>query len=99
MVAFDAVRGLAQVVAKNRFAVGDLLEIIHPAGNQDVRVTRLEDAEGQSVLAAPGSGHVVWLALPASAVGGFVARYLTAQPASGELGSDDPLQPQLAPLE
>ena len=99
VVAFDAVRGLAQVVAKNRFAVGDLLEIIHPAGNQDVRVTRLEDAEGQSVLAAPGSGHVVWLALPASAVGGFVARYLKDQPASGELGSDDPLQPQLAPLE
>jgi len=27
---------------------------------------------------APGSGHTVWLPLPESAVGAFVARYLSA---------------------
>ena len=74
--AFDAVRGLVQVAAKNKFSVGDRLEIVHPNGNQDFRVDRMENADGQAISVAPGSGHVVWLALPASAVGGFVARYL-----------------------
>jgi len=73
---FDAARGLVQVTAKNKFSVGDRLEIVHPDGNQDFRVERMENAEGESIAVAPGSGHVVWLALPASAVGGFVARYL-----------------------
>jgi putative protease len=74
--AFDAARGLVQVAAKNKFSVGDRLEIVHPEGNQDFRVERMENAEGESISVAPGSGHVVWLALPESAVGGFVARYL-----------------------
>ena len=78
VVSFDAVRGLAQVTVKNRFAVGDWLEIIQPTGNHNVHLTRMENAEGQPMAVAPGSGHIVWLALPASAVGAFVARYLAA---------------------
>ena len=80
IVAYDSARGLAQVVAKNRFAVGDLLEIIHPQGNRDVRVVRMENVDGVSVDAAPGSGHVVWLDLPQSCIGGYVARYISTQP-------------------
>lgn len=76
VVSFDAVRGLAQVAVKNRFASDDLLEIIHPTGNHDFRVGRIENAQGESVTVAPGSGHTVWLALPAHAVGAFVARYV-----------------------
>jgi putative protease len=76
VVAYDAVRGLAQVSVKNRFAVGDRLELIQPAGNADHDITRMENAEGQPLEVAPGSGHTVWLPLPASAVGAFVARYV-----------------------
>ncbi|MBP9685465.1 MAG: tRNA 5-hydroxyuridine modification protein YegQ [Rhodoferax sp.] len=76
VVAFDEARGLAQVNVRNRFAVGDLLEIIHPGGNNDVRLTRMENAQAQAMTVAPGSGHTVWLPLPASAVGAFVARYV-----------------------
>jgi putative protease len=76
VLAFDEARGLAQVNVRNRFAVGDLLEIIHPSGNNDVRLTRMENAEAQAMTVAPGSGHTVWLPLPASAVGAFVARYV-----------------------
>jgi putative protease len=76
VLAFDEARGLAQVNVRNRFAVGDLLEIIHPSGNSDVRLTRMENAEAQPMTVAPGSGHTVWLPLPASAVGAFVARYV-----------------------
>ena len=76
VVAFDEARALAQVNVRNRFAVGDLLEIIHPGGNNDVRLTRMENAQAQAMTVAPGSGHTVWLPLPASAVGAFVARYV-----------------------
>ncbi len=76
VVAFDKVRGLAQVTVKNRFAVGDWLEIIQPGRNADVHLARMENAEGASIEVAPGSGHVVWLPLPESSVGAFVARYV-----------------------
>ncbi len=77
-VAFDTARGLVQVNARNKFSVGDKLEIIHPKGNFDVQVTRLENAQAEEVQAALGSGHTVWLDLPESCVGAFVARYLHA---------------------
>jgi putative protease len=76
VVAFDAQRGLAQVNVRNRFSVGDLLEVIHPQGNHDVRLVSMENAEAQAMTVAPGSGHTVWLPLPESAVGAFVARYV-----------------------
>jgi len=76
VVSFDAVRALAEVRVKNRFAVGDWLEIIAPAGNVDVQLLRMESLEGAAMSVAPGSGHTVWLPLPESAVGAFVARYV-----------------------
>jgi putative protease len=79
VLAFDAGRGLARVNVRNKFAVGDRLEIIHPAGNVDVTLTRMETADGVAMDLAPGSGHTVWVDLPESAVGAFVARYLQAE--------------------
>jgi putative protease len=76
VVAFDAARGLAKVNVRNRFSVGDLLEVIHPSGNHDVQLTRMESADAQAMTVAPGSGHTVWLPLPEAAVGAFVARYV-----------------------
>ena len=78
VVSFDAARGLAEVRVKNRFAVGDWLEIIHPDGNTDVELLRMESANAQVIDVAPGSGHTVWLPLPETAVGAFVARYVNA---------------------
>ncbi|MFZ5567265.1 MAG: tRNA 5-hydroxyuridine modification protein YegQ [Pseudomonadota bacterium] len=78
VVAFDAARGLAQVRVRNKFSVGDRLELIQPAGNVDYEITRMENAEGQAVDVAAGDGHTVWLPLLESAVGAFVARYLGA---------------------
>jgi putative protease len=57
--------------------VGDWLEIIHPAGNHNVQLASMENGEAEPMTVAPGSGHVVWLPLPASAVGAFVARYVS----------------------
>jgi putative protease len=78
VLSFDAARGLAEVRVKNRFAVGDWLEIIAPAGNVDVLLERMENGEAQAMEVAPGSGHTVWLPLPNSSVGAFVARYVHA---------------------
>jgi putative protease len=77
VLSFDAVRGLAEVNVRNKFAVGDWLEIIHPQGNQNVQLTSMENGAAEPMTVAPGSGHIVWLPLPASAVGAFVARYVT----------------------
>ena len=88
-VAFDADRGLVQVNARNKFSVGDRLEIIHPGSNFDVQVTRLENAEGEVVQVASGSGHTVWLDLPESCVGAFVARYLQAVEATVAVPVDE----------
>ena len=76
VLSFDAARGLAEVNVRNRFAVGDWLEIIHPGGNHNVQLTHMENTDAAPVTVAPGSGHTVWLPLPASAVGAFVARYV-----------------------
>ena len=87
VVAYDAERGLAQVNARNKFSVGDWLEVIHPQGNHDVQLDRMENAEGVAVTVASGSGHVVWLPLPPQSVGAFVARYLAEPVAASAAAS------------
>ena len=90
VLAFDAARGLAQVNVRNKFAAGDRLEIIHPAGNVDATVQRMENAEGEPMDVAPGSGHTVWVDLPQNRVGGFVARYLHPEPIPTTRGDTSP---------
>jgi putative protease len=43
-VAFDATRGLMEIAVKNRFAMGDTVECVHPAGNHVQRIGRMENA-------------------------------------------------------
>ncbi|TVO52357.1 peptidase U32 family protein [Denitromonas halophila] len=76
VVAYDAARGLVEINVKNKFSVGDRIELILPSGNRDIQITRMENATGDAVDVAPGSGHRVWLPLPAESVGAFVARYV-----------------------
>ena len=47
--------GWATVEVKNRFAVGDTLEIIHPSGNQTVVLSAMQK-KGEAVEVAPGNG-------------------------------------------
>lgn len=55
--------GWAEVDVKNRFAVGDQLEVIHPSGNQLVKVEQMRALDGSAIEVAPGSGHRVRIAL------------------------------------
>ncbi|MHB0766247.1 prephenate-dependent tRNA uridine(34) hydroxylase TrhP [Stutzerimonas sp. NM35] len=56
--------GLAEVKVKNRFAVGDKLELMTPQGNLNLRLERLENKRGESIDVAPGDGHTVYLSVP-----------------------------------
>ncbi|MDR4517610.1 MAG: tRNA 5-hydroxyuridine modification protein YegQ [Nitrosomonas sp.] len=74
---FDETSGMAEVLVKNRFQVGDRLEIIHPSGNQIVELTQMLDTKGKPVFAAPGSGHRVRIPMGKAVSNAFVARFLS----------------------
>jgi len=74
---FDPATGLAEVLAKNKFAVGDRLELILPEGNRDIVLESMADKHGQPLAEAPGGGWEVKIPLPAqTAEKGLLAKYL-----------------------
>ncbi|HEX5337555.1 MAG TPA: tRNA 5-hydroxyuridine modification protein YegQ, partial [Gallionella sp.] len=48
--------GIAEIDVKNRFSVGDKLEIIHPAGNRIIEQNEMKSLTGEAISVAPGSG-------------------------------------------
>ncbi|WP_194792248.1 tRNA 5-hydroxyuridine modification protein YegQ [Pseudomonas sp. UFMG81] len=58
------VEGLAEVKVKNRFALGDHLELMTPRGNYHFDLHRLCDRQQRAIEVAPGDGHVVYLPIP-----------------------------------
>ncbi|MDF9620987.1 tRNA 5-hydroxyuridine modification protein YegQ [Pseudomonas entomophila] len=60
----ERVDGLAEVKVKNRFAVGDHLELMTPRGNYHFDLERMHDRMQQPVHIAPGDGHTVYLPIP-----------------------------------
>ena len=67
--------GWATVEVKNRFAVGDTLEIIHPQGNQTV-VLQAMKRRGKAVEVAPGNGIQVQIPNMAGKDKALIARIL-----------------------
>jgi len=67
--------GIAEIDVKNKFQVGDRLEIIHPSGNRIVELTGMKNLEGEAVKVAPGSGHRVRIPLQGQYQGGMIARF------------------------
>lgn len=68
--------GWAEVDVKNRFAVGDRLEVIHPRGNQVIALDQMQTLDGSPITVAPGSGHRVRIALDAQYDKALLARLL-----------------------
>jgi putative protease len=74
---FDAATGMMEVLAKNKFAVGDRLELILPQGNQDIVISSMFDKYGGPLHEAPGGGWEVKIPLPIQlADKGLLAKYL-----------------------
>jgi putative protease len=73
---YDPSTGLAIIDVKNKFSVGDKLELILPEGNQDIIVERMEDIHGHSMQEASGGGYEVKIPLPEiRSVNGLLSRY------------------------
>jgi putative protease len=68
--------GIAEIDVKNKFQVGDRLEIIHPSGNHIVVLNEMKSLEGEALSVAPGSGHRVQIPLHGELAKGMVARFL-----------------------
>ena len=59
VIEYDKDAGELTVEVKNRFSIGDSVELMSPAGNQTFTLEKMEDLKGQSMDVAPGSGYVV----------------------------------------
>jgi putative protease len=68
--------GWATVEVKNRFAVGDRIEVIHPSGNAELVLERMLDADGGGIPVAPGSGHIVSIPLDPRFDKALLARFI-----------------------
>ncbi|MCF6226942.1 MAG: tRNA 5-hydroxyuridine modification protein YegQ [Xanthomonadales bacterium] len=53
-----------RIEVKNRFEVGDKLELVMPGGNLHFDLPALIGRDGEPATAAPGSGHVVKIPVP-----------------------------------
>ena len=74
----DSENGWATVLVKNRFSVGDTLEVFHPDGNTTMLLSEMTDKDNNPISVAPGSGHIVRIPLEKYGKGAFIARKLHA---------------------
>ncbi|MCW8918305.1 MAG: tRNA 5-hydroxyuridine modification protein YegQ [Gammaproteobacteria bacterium] len=61
---YDAVSGMALIDVKNKFAVGDSLELMTPRGNRILTLEGMADLKGHAMAEAPGGGYRVQIPLP-----------------------------------
>lgn len=53
--------GLAEIAVKNRFEIGDQLEIMTPGGNVSFTLEKMENTKGEAIKIAPGNSHIVYI--------------------------------------
>ncbi len=58
MISVDRENGTIDVEVKNRFKVGDRLQLVMPNGhNREIELTSMTNLKGEAMQVAPGSGH------------------------------------------
>ncbi|QBM15947.1 putative protease YdcP [Marinobacter sp. JH2] len=62
---------------KNKFAPGDQLELINPAGNLRFTAGTMQNRNGETMNCAPGSGHIVRIPKPQGLPNSLRFSYLT----------------------
>jgi len=76
LLTWDPVAQRALIEVRNRFSVGDHLEVIHPSGNRRLTLQCMHDLAGAEIGVAPGNGHRVWIPWPSDLPGALLARLL-----------------------
>jgi len=72
----DQASGVAELAVKNKFRVGDRMELVSPNGNQRFTLDNLLDKDGKPLEEAPGGGWVVKAKLPGEVNAmGLLARF------------------------
>lgn len=73
------------IEVKNRFSVGDQLELMTPSGNQSFALNSMMDRRGEPTEVAPGNGHIVRIPKPAGIEisKALLLRYLPAEEQAG----------------
>ena len=56
---YDEATGMLEVVAKNKFSVGDEMELILPQGNRIFKLGSIQSTKGEAMHEVPGGGYVV----------------------------------------
>lgn len=62
---YDPQKGQMFVEVKNKFSVGDSLELMTPKGNKAFRLEHMESTKGEALEIAKGDGWKVWIPAPA----------------------------------
>jgi putative protease len=76
---YNKEKKMMEVDVKNRFAVGDELEIILPRGNHHIKLEYMEDRFNGSMEVAPGGGYEVRIPWPDEEVEmGLITRLIKA---------------------
>jgi putative protease len=65
LTGYDRSTGMASIDVKNKFAVGDELELILPDGNHTFRLEEMHDMDGRLMQEVPGGGYRVQIPLEA----------------------------------
>jgi len=74
---YDIERKCLEIDVKNKFSLGDRLELILPEGNVEFTLETLINKTGEAITVAPGSGHHVKIPYSGSMPKrGLVAKYL-----------------------
>ncbi|MCE2573409.1 tRNA 5-hydroxyuridine modification protein YegQ [Motilimonas eburnea] len=56
--------GLVEVTVKNKFLLGDSMELMTPKGNITFTLEQMQNRKGEAIDDAKGSGHIVYIPLP-----------------------------------
>ncbi|RLD01719.1 MAG: U32 family peptidase [Chloroflexi bacterium] len=67
----DSATGDLVIDVKNKFAVGNQIELMTPSGNYSFTLEEMHNREGEVMDVAPGSGHVVRIPVPEDIDAGF----------------------------
>jgi putative protease len=63
LTGYDRSTGMASIEVKNKFAVGDVLELILPDGNHTFQLAEMRDMDGRLLQEVPGGGYRVQIPL------------------------------------
>ncbi|RLA08065.1 MAG: U32 family peptidase [Gammaproteobacteria bacterium] len=64
VIGYDNITDLYLIDVKNRFSVGDKIEVINPKNNHIIIIDKILNEKNKKIKTAPGSGYIVKLNLP-----------------------------------